>query len=48
MRESEVKAAVPKIINGAAVRTSFQDSRSYETFYFWEWRITVKTNDELI
>ena len=32
MCESEVKAAMPKIINGTAAQTSFQDSQSYVTF----------------
>ena len=39
MRESEVKAAMLKIINGTAARTSFQDSQSYVTFLFSGWRI---------
>ena len=40
MYESEVKAAMPKIISGTTARTSFQDSRCYVTFLFSEWRIS--------
>ena len=39
MCESEVKAAMPKSTNGTVDRTSFQDSQSYVTFLFSEWRI---------
>ena len=39
MYESEVKAAAPKITNSTAARTSFQNSQSYVTFLFSEWRI---------
>ena len=39
MRESEVKAAMSKIINGTADRSSFQDSQRYVTFLFSGWRI---------
>ena len=39
MCESEVKAAMPEIINGTAARTSFQGNQSYETFLFLECRI---------
>ena len=35
--ESEVKAAMPKIINGAAARTSIKDSQSYVTFVLSAW-----------
>ena len=38
MRNSEVKAAMPKIINGTAAQTSFEDSQRYVTFLFSEWR----------
>ena len=36
--ESVVKAAMPKIISGTAVRTSFPDSQSYARFLFSEWQ----------
>ena len=39
MCKSEVKIAMPKIINGTAARTSFQDNRSYVTFLLSEWHI---------
>ena len=42
MCESEVKAATPKLINGTAARTSFQESQSYLTLLVSEWRITIK------
>ena len=57
MYESEVKAkaAVKRISNGTAARTSFQDSRSHVTFSFSEWRIMQMSelqfymhNDQLI
>ena len=40
MCESEVEAALPKIIDSIAAPTSFQDSQSYVTFLFSEWRIS--------
>ena len=43
MCEREVKAAMPKIINGTAARTSFEDNLSYVTFLFSEWRIEKKS-----
>ena len=46
MCESEVKAAMPEIIDGAAARISFQDSQSYVTFLFSEWRIGCSENVE--
>ena len=55
MCESEVKAAMPKIVNGTAARTSFQNSQSYTfVIFLFEWRIlceygffkdTAKTTD---
>ena len=36
MFENEAKAAMPKIINVTAARTSFQNSQSYVTFLFSE------------
>ena len=41
MCESEIKAAMPEIIDGTAARTSFQDSQCYVTFLFSEWRLPV-------
>ena len=35
MCDSEVKASVQETINDTAACTSFQDSLSYITFYFW-------------
>ena len=35
MCKSEVEAAMPKIIGSTEVPTSFQNSQSYVTFYFW-------------
>ena len=37
--ENEVKAAVEQIVKGTATWTSFQDSLSYVTYLFSEWRI---------
>ena len=39
MRESEAEAAMPKMIDSIAVPTSLQNSQSYVTFLFSEWRI---------
>ena len=39
LSESEVEAAVHETINGTAALTSFQDSLSYVTYLFSEWRI---------
>ena len=39
MCESEVEAAMPKIIDGTEASTSFQNSQSDVTFLLWEWRI---------
>ena len=39
MCESEVESAMPKIIDGTAAPTSFQNSHSYVTFLFSEWHI---------
>ena len=41
MCESEIKAAMPEIIDSTAARTSFQDSQCYVTFLFSEWRNPV-------
>ena len=35
MYESEVKAAMPRIINGTAARTSFQYSQNSVTFFIF-------------
>ena len=37
--ESDVKIAERETINGTAASTSFQDSLSYVTLLFSEWRI---------
>ena len=39
MCESEVETAMPKIIGSTAAPISFQNSRSYVTFLFLEWRV---------
>ena len=39
MCESEVEAAMPKIINSIAAPTPFQNRQTYVTFLFSEWRI---------
>ena len=39
MCKREVEAAMPKIIDSIAAATSFQNSQSYATFLFLEWRI---------
>ena len=39
MCESEVEVAMLKIIDSIAASTSFQNSPSYVTFLFSEWRI---------
>ena len=39
MCESEVEAAMPKIIDSTAAPTSLQNSQSYVTFLFSEWHI---------
>ena len=39
MCESEVDAAMPRIIDSIAAPTSFQNSQSYVTFLFSEWLI---------
>ena len=37
----DLKAAMLKINNGTAARTSFQDTQSYAIFLFSEWRIEL-------
>ena len=41
LSENEVKATVQEIIDGTAAWTSFQDSLSYVTYLFSEWRIAT-------
>ena len=41
MCDSTIKAAMPEIIYGTAALTSFQDSQSYVTFLFSEWRMEI-------
>ena len=44
MYKNEVKPVMPKIINGKAALTSFQDCQSYVKFLFSEWRIILKAD----